>query len=151
MITKECSTSGNIFIDENKVQDGKNHRYDAKNYLESQKFAISGLKLIFKNERNFRIQLLIAFGVILLGFLLNIGYGDWISLVLLITLVLITEAFNSVIEAVCDTLSKEYKVNIKYAKDVSAGAVFISAIVSAISGLVILGPYIIEFVQALLG
>ncbi len=150
MIKKECSTPENICIDENKVLDGKNHRYDAKNYLESQKFAISGLKLIFKNERNFRIQLLIAFGIVLLGIFLNISYNDWISLILLITLVLISEAFNSVIEAVCDTLSKEYKVNIRYAKDVAAGAVFISAIVSVISGLVILGPYIIEFVKVLL-
>jgi diacylglycerol kinase len=60
--------------------------------------------------------------------------------------VLITESFNSAFEAVCDTISREYKINIRYAKDVSAGAVLITAIVSAISGLLILGPYILEFI-----
>lgn len=146
---EKCSTPENICLDENELQDGKNHKYDAKNYWESQKFAFQGIKLIFKNERNFRIQFIIAWVVVILGLFLGIDYSDWIALFLLISLVLIAEAFNSVIEAVCDTISREYKVNIKYAKDVAAGAVFISAIVSAVSGILILGPYIIDFLSSI--
>lgn len=112
--------------------------------LKSQINAIQGILSIIKNERNFRIQLVIAMLVVLISFLLKISHTDWIAVGFLITLVLVTEAFNSVIEAVCDTVSKEYRVNIKYAKDVSAGAVLVSAILSVILGLIIFVPYLIN-------
>ena len=109
--------------------------------FQSQLHAIEGIIKIVKNERNFRIQIVVAILVILIGLLLKISHTDWIAVGFLIALVLISEAFNSVIEAVCDTVSKEYRVNIKYAKDVSAGAVLVSAILSVILGLIIFIPY----------
>ncbi|MDY0096962.1 MAG: diacylglycerol kinase family protein [Candidatus Dojkabacteria bacterium] len=112
--------------------------------LKSQRHAIDGILSIVKNERNFRIQLVVAMLVVLISFLLKISHSDWIAVGFLITLVLISEAFNSVIEALCDTISHEYRVNIKYAKDVSAGAVLVSAILSVILGLIIFMPYIID-------
>lgn len=121
---------------------GKNHKYDAKNYFQSQQYALEGLKLIFINERNFRIQLVFTVLVICLGFMLNVSHQDWVALALVIALVLVTEALNSVVEAICDTISKEYRINIKYAKDVSAGAVLLSAILSIVAGVIIFSPYI---------
>ncbi|HNW23799.1 MAG TPA: diacylglycerol kinase family protein [Candidatus Dojkabacteria bacterium] len=115
-----------------------------QNILQSQKHAFEGIVSIIKNERNFRIQIVVAILVVLISFLLKISHQDWIAVGFLITLVLISEAFNSVIEAVCDTVSKEYRVNIKYAKDVSAGAVLVSAILSFVLGLIIFVPYIVD-------
>jgi undecaprenol kinase len=117
--------------------------------LKSQRHAIDGILSIVKNERNFRIQLVVAMLVVLISFLLKISHSDWIAVGFLITLVLISEAFNSVIEALCDTISHEYRVNIKYAKDVSAGAVLVSAILSVILGLIIFMPYIIDLLSGL--
>ena len=119
-------------------------------FTESQNHAIKGIRLIIKNERNFRIQLVVAVLVITAGLILQISHRDWIAVGFLIALVLVTEAFNSVIEAVCDTISKEYRLNIKYAKDVSAGAVLVSAILSAGLGLIIFVPYIIPYIQQVL-
>jgi diacylglycerol kinase len=119
-------------------------------FAQSKKHAIKGIKLIIQNERNFRIQLFVATIVIATSLILQISHRDWISVAFLIALVLVTEAFNSVIEAVCDTISKEYRLNIKYAKDVSAGAVLVSAILSAGLGLIIFVPYIIPFIQQIL-
>lgn len=112
--------------------------------LKSQMHAFEGIFSIVKNERNFRIQIVVAILVVILSFMLQISHQDWIAVAFLITLVLISEAFNSVIEAVCDTVSQEYRVNIKYAKDVSAGAVLVSAILSVILGLIIFLPYILD-------
>lgn len=112
--------------------------------FKSQKHAREGILSIVKNERNFRIQLVVALIVITASFLLKISHSDWIAVGFLIALVLISEAFNSVIEAVCDTVSKEYRVNIKYAKDVSAGAVLLSAMLSIALGVIIFLPYIIK-------
>ncbi|MBN2100741.1 diacylglycerol kinase family protein [Candidatus Dojkabacteria bacterium] len=138
---QSCSCPENIcYVEENSNR--KNHKYDARNFFESYRFAVSGLKLILKNERNFRIQIVALALVVVGGLILGIGHSDWVALALVAGLVLISEAFNSVIEAVCDTVSKEYKVNIRYAKDVSAGAVLVSSIASAVTGLIIFWPYL---------
>jgi diacylglycerol kinase len=125
----------------------KNHKYQAENFFKSQGHARNGIKLIFKNERNFRIDLIFALVVVIAGFLFKISHTDWIALSLVISMVFISETVNSAIEALCDTVSLEYRVNIKYAKDVSAGAVLVSAIVSVITGLIVFLPYVIEFVK----
>lgn len=127
----------------------KNHFYQNVRFSKSLKDAINGLRLIIINERNFRIVMGASVVVVITGVLLKISHWDWIAISLLIALVFISETINSVIEAICDTVSSEYKVNIKYAKDVSAGAVLVSSIVSIIAGFLIFIPYIVSFVMDL--
>jgi undecaprenol kinase len=121
----------------------KNEEQKAKTYWDSQSYAFNGLKLIIRNERNFRLQIIFAFLVLIAGLILDINHSDWIAVGLLVAMVLVTEATNSVIEALADTISKDYRVNIKYAKDVSAGCVLISSILSAVAGTIIFAPYLI--------
>jgi diacylglycerol kinase len=92
----------------------------------------------------------VAFVVILAGLAFEISYADWIALSLVISMVFVAETTNSAIEALCDTVSLDYKVNIKYAKDVSAGAVLVTALVSVITGLIIFMPYVIAGVKKIL-
>ena len=125
----------------------KNKFYMPVNWFISLKIAITGLWLIIKNERNFRIQIIVAFIIGLLGLFLDFAHQDWVNVGFLVCLVLISEAFNSVIEALSDTISQEYRVNIKYAKDVAAGAVLISSITSAIAGGIIILPYVLRFLR----
>ncbi len=127
----------------------KNHYYQNIQFGRSLGHAVDGLKAIFRDERNFRLDLFFTIVVIIVGILFKISHSDWIAISLVISMVLISETINSVIEAICDTVSTEYKVNIKYAKDVSAGAVLVSAIVSIITGLVVFLPYIITFIKDL--
>ena len=122
----------------------KNEKNKAVSYWDSQSYAVNGLKLILRNERNFRLQLVFAVLVVIAGLFFDISHYDWVAVGLLVAIVLISEAFNSVIEALCDTISQEYRVNIKYAKDVSAGCVLISAFVSAAAGIIIFAPYVID-------
>jgi diacylglycerol kinase len=128
----------------------KNHKYKAENFFKSQGHARSGIKLIFKNERNFRIDLVVAIVVILAGFAFQISYTDWIAISLVISMVFVAETINSAIEALCDTVSLDYKVNIKYAKDVSAGAVLVTALVSVVTGLIVFMPYLIAGIKKIL-
>lgn len=122
-------------------------KFEKWNLSRSFSNALRGLKLIFRNETNFRIELVAASLAILFGFLLNISYGDWIAISLVISLVFISEAINSSIEALSDTISKEFKVNIRYAKDVSSGGVLISSVASFITGLLVFFPYIIDWLK----
>jgi diacylglycerol kinase len=130
------------------TENNKNKFFIPVNWFASLRIALTGLWLIIKNERNFRIQLITAFLVGILGLLLDFAHQDWVNVGFLVCLVLITEAFNSVIEALSDTISQEYRVNIKYAKDVAAGAVLISSITSAIAGIIIIFPYILAYLRA---
>jgi diacylglycerol kinase len=129
------------------AENNKNKFYVPVNWFASFKIALTGLYLIIKNERNFRIQIIIAFFIGILGLFFNYSHQDWINVGFLVCLVLISESFNSVIEALSDTISQEYRVNIKYAKDVAAGAVLISSITSAIAGGIIILPYVLRFLR----
>lgn len=115
--------------------------------IQSHKNAINGILSIFKNERNFRIHILATILVITGSILLNISHQDWIVVGILITLVLVTEAINTAIEALCDSISLEYNDSIKYAKDICSGAVLLTAILSVILGLIIYIPYITNLMQ----
>ncbi|HOT60772.1 MAG TPA: diacylglycerol kinase family protein [Candidatus Dojkabacteria bacterium] len=128
----------------------KNDHFKSPDFLKSQGYARNGVKLIFRNERNFRIDIVIAVLVVIAGFFFKISHTDWIAISLVISMVFTAEVLNSAIEALCDTVSQDFKVNIKYAKDVSAGAVLISALVSIITGLIVFLPYIMEVVKNIL-
>ncbi|HQA98874.1 MAG: diacylglycerol kinase family protein [Candidatus Dojkabacteria bacterium] len=128
----------------------KNESFKTEDFFKSQGYARNGIKLIFKNERNFRIELVITALVILAGVFFKISHFEWIAISLVISMVLISETINSAIEALCDTVSQDFKINVKYAKDVSAGAVLVSALVSVITGLIIFLPYIILFLQKII-
>ena len=112
----------------------KNIKYQATNFFKSQGHARSGIKLIFKNERNFRIDLIVAIIVVILGFLFKISHTDWIAISLVISVVFVSETINSAIEAVVDLCTQEYHELAKFAKDAAAGAVFV-----AVSNAVIIG------------
>jgi diacylglycerol kinase len=147
---KAAQTSTQSSVESTKPVNQKNYAFDAKNFFESYWYALSGIKLIITNERNFRIQLITVILVIGLGLFFQVSHTDWVFLSLVTALVLISESFNSVIEAVCDTVSQEYRVNIRYAKNVSAGAVLVSAMVSLVTGIIIFAPYVLEFLAEVL-
>ncbi len=125
----------------------KNKSFKAESFFKSQGYARNGIKLIFKNEKNFKVELVIALFVVLAGLFFKIGHFEWIAISLVISMVLISESINSAIEALCDTVSQDFKINVKYAKDVSAGAVLVSALVSVFTGIIIFLPYVIDFVK----
>ena len=77
------------------------------------------------------------------GFLLQISLFEWVAVVLCIGLVITLELINSAIENMSDFVSPEKNDIIKKVKDLSAAAVFIAAICSAIVGIIIFLPKII--------
>lgn len=116
-------------------------------HLYSQKFAWLGLHSIFKEEPNFRIELIAAFGVLVASFILRVSWQEFLVLLLTIGLVLIAEIVNSVVERICDIYTSEHHVGIKFIKDVAAGGVLLTSIISLAVGLVIFGPKIYEIIS----
>ena len=108
------------------------------------RYAGQGVWSSFKSERNMKIHVLMMILVVIFGFLLDIGLGEWIVCIILFSLVIGAELFNTAIEAVVDMISLEKSSQAKLAKDISAGAVLVFAIASAIVGLIIFVPKILE-------
>jgi diacylglycerol kinase (ATP) len=75
--------------------------------------------------------------VLLSGLLLGLDNRDMLALVFAITLVIVAEMFNTVIEAVVDMITENYSPVAKLAKDVAAGAVLLAAMNAVIAGVLI--------------
>lgn len=117
----------------------------SRSLLESLKHAVTGLAVVFREERNFRIQLLSTIAVIVAGLVLNIDRGEWLVVVLLCILVLILEMVNTAIEAIVDmTVGNQFHEFAQKAKDVAAGAVVIAALAAIINGAIIFLPAILR-------
>lgn len=129
-----------ISRDERKKQKG------IKKFLISFTYPIKGLRYAYNNEQNLAFDVGMALVVCILGFLFHINKYEWSILVLTIGLVISCELINTAIEAVVDLITEEYHPLAKVAKDTSAAAVFVFAIVAVIVGLIIFLPKLISLI-----
>jgi len=63
---------------------------------------------------------------------------------LITIMVIMAEMFNSALEAVVDLATREFAPLARIAKDISAGAVLVSAIGALVIGCLILGPHLVK-------
>lgn len=112
----------------------------SRNILDSFRFAFSGLWYALRTQRNTRIHLTIAVAVVTLGAWLDLSLVQWALLTLSIGFVLVSEMLNTVAETLVDLISPGYHPLAKIVKDVTAGAVLLTAIISVVVGLLVLGP-----------
>ena len=104
---------------------------------QSFKYASKGIKVVFKTERNFRIQCAIAILVILFGLYRQLGKTDWLVLLITIALVLSLEIMNSSVERLVDILAPRTHNFAKDIKDLLAAMVFLASFFAFIIGLII--------------
>lgn len=114
------------------------------NYLQSRiksfRIALEGIKHVLITQQNARIHAAITLVVFLFGFGLRLNKSEWISIILVMGLVWIAEIFNTAMEVTVDMVSPEHSQGAKIIKDISAGAVLLSAIISVLIGVMIFGP-----------
>ncbi len=116
---------------------------ESKNFhILSFKYAFEGFISALKEEPNLKIHFIIGFLVIFAGFYFNLTQLDWIIIITMIGLVISVELTNTAVEAVVDYLIQAKHPGAKIAKDISAAAVLVAAITSAIVGLIVFLPYI---------
>jgi diacylglycerol kinase (ATP) len=102
--------------------------------------AFNGIWLALITQLNLRLHFLLGSLAIALAVFLQVSYFELLVLILTIALVMLTEMINSAIEYACNAITLEKNEHIKYAKDIAAGAVLLSAIFAAIIGLMIFAP-----------
>lgn len=114
-----------------------------KRFISSLGYALTGLRLFFSKEQNGQIQAIVAILVIVAGFALRLNTYEWIMILVCIALVLALEMINSVTEKLIDHLHPDRHENVKWIKDVAAGAVLWAAIISGVIGGIIFIPKVL--------
>lgn len=116
-----------------------------RRWIKSANFAIDGILHGTKTQRHLRYHLYAAALILILCYVLGISRNDFLIIILAVIVVLLSELFNTAIETVVDLASPKHSEKAKIAKDVAAGAVFITAFGAAVIGYIILFPHIRSF------
>jgi diacylglycerol kinase len=111
-----------------------------KRLIQSFRNAFRGVATVFRTEKNMRIHLTVTVLVIVFGWILCISITEWLLCLLCFGLVFTAEMVNTAIENIVDLVSPRQNKLAGKAKDIAAGAVLVSAIISACIGLIIFIP-----------
>ena len=117
----------------------------SKNLINSLKNAFIGFISAFRSEKNLRIHLFATIAVICFGLLCKITINEWIAVIIIIALVIISELFNTAVELSVDCFSPEENQEARKIKDISASAVLIATISSVVVGILIFGSKVLVF------
>ncbi len=97
-------------------------------------YAFKGISDALKSETNLRIHFIISIVVSLLAIYFKFSTVEYAILFLTIFLVIILEFVNTTIEKLSDIVHPDKSEEVRIVKDISAGAVLLSAIASIIVG-----------------
>jgi diacylglycerol kinase (ATP) len=118
-------------------------KFSIRSRIKSFYYAITGIRQFIRREHNARIHLVATIGVVIAARVLNVSPLEAVALALVTGLVWITEMLNTCLERVTDLITREQRPEIKFIKDLAAGAVLVAAITAVIVGLIIFLPKIL--------
>ena len=110
------------------------------------KHALRGVKVAFKSEQSFRIQIIAALIVALFMLILPVSAFEAILLIFMIGSVLVLELINSIFERLVDAFKPRIHPVVGEIKDLMAAAVLIASVFAALVGLIVFVPKILELV-----
>lgn len=113
--------------------------------LDSFQYALRGLRFVFQHEKNFRYECFFALVVFASFFVFSFSRIEMIVLILLCGSVLIMEIVNTVVEHFLDLFKPRLSYQVKVVKDILAGMVLLSVILSVVVGCIIYIPALIGF------
>jgi undecaprenol kinase len=124
------------------IMDSNDKRYQFLS-LASFTYAISGILIALRSEKNMRFHLICSIIIILVSLYFSITKTEWLFIFLAIGGMFALELVNTAIERVVDLVTAEYHPLAKQAKDLAAGAVLVYAIISVGMGIIIFLPYLL--------
>ena len=123
---------------------------DKKRLRNSFKYALDGIKTAYKDEQNLRIHTIAAILVVIASIFLKLSVFEFSICLILIGLVLMAEFFNTAIENMVDMITLEENPYAKKAKDVAAAGVLVFVFFSAVIGVIIFLPKIIDLIKSMI-
>lgn len=118
-------------------------KFKSQGFNNTFKNARKGFRLVFRSEKNIRVHLVIAFLVLIAGYFFSFNALEFCMLLFAITMVIVTEMLNTAIEFALDSVyHNKYSKMVGMAKDISAGAVMVTSLTSAMIGIILFGRHI---------
>ena len=111
-------------------------------FIQGLQCALAGLALAWREEANFRIEVVLAAAALSLGAFLHISILEFAVVALVIASVLTAEAFNTALEELCDKFQPTHDPHIEKIKDLAAAAVLLSSAGALVVGLIIFIPHL---------
>lgn len=121
----------------------KPQEFSLRARLRSFRFAWDGIATFFQREHNAWLHFMATIAVFTTVILVGVTKTELLALIFAIGLVWIAEMFNTCIEHVMDFVSEQKLPEIKFIKDLAAGAVLTASITALIIGAVVFIPKLI--------
>jgi diacylglycerol kinase len=121
--------------------------FDIKKLFKSFTYALKGIRVVVREEQNFRVQLLAAVVVVAAMFILRLRVTEKALLTLAIVLVLVLELVNSIFERMVDILKPRIHHYVEDIKDIMAGTVLVASFGAFLIGVLIFWPYFVTIIK----
>lgn len=108
--------------------------------------ALDGIMWAINTQPNYIIHAFLSLMSVIAALYFRVSYAEFLTLLILITVGLAIETVNTSIEKVSDAITKDFNHDIKIAKDVAAGAMFIYAIGATIIAIIIFLPKFLSLI-----
>ena len=120
-----------------------------RSIFRSLKYAFAGLLHVIKTQNNARFHLIATMFVLIISAWLNLTLIQWGFILIAISVVWITECFNTSIEELFNLIHPDSPLIVKNGKDSGAAAVLVAAILSVFLGALVLVPALIQKIHTL--
>jgi Diacylglycerol kinase len=115
----------------------KSQEFSVRARMRSFRFAWEGIVSFFHREHNAWLHFMATIAVFTVSALVGVTKNELLALVFAIGFVWVAEMFNTCIERVMDYVSEHRNPDIKFIKDLAAGAVLTAALTAvAVAGVV---------------
>jgi len=105
--------------------------------------ALHGVRIAWREEYNFRLQVAIGAVALALSWYFAISAMEWMIVCFLIGFVLSAEALNTALEEFCDMVKGDPDPHIGKIKDLAAAAVLIASFAALVVGAIIFVPRVL--------
>jgi len=118
------------------------YMFNPHKFIKSFRHATNGILFTLKEHQNLQFDLLAAIVVLILSFYFQIPRSEFLVILTAIFFVFFAEMMNTAVEETCNAVTMDHHPKIGIAKDIAAGAVFITSIFAIIVGVIIFVPYV---------
>lgn len=113
-------------------------------FFKSFSYALKGIWSSIGDQRNLKVQFLIALITVGAGFYFHISQIEWCIILLTIASVIGLEMMNSAIENLVDLVTRQHDPLAGKVKDIAAGAVLFASLLAVIIGVLVFKKYLMH-------
>ena len=113
-------------------------------FFKSFSYALKGIWSSIGDQRNLKVQFLIALITVGAGFYFHISQIEWCIILVTIASVIGLEMMNSAIENLVDLVTRQHDPLAGKVKDIAAGAVLFASLLAVIIGVLVFKKYLMH-------